>query len=58
MKLMILDEPTSSLPIERTEQLQEYLCKTAGEGMTYLYFSPPERDYDDCQLRVYHAKRQ
>lgn len=39
MKLMILDEPTSSLPIERTEQLQEYLCKTAGEGMTYIYIS-------------------
>lgn len=39
MKLMILDEPTSSLPMERTEQLQDYLCKTAGEGMTYIYIS-------------------
>ena len=39
MKLMILDEPTSSLPIERTEQLQEYLCGTAKKGMTYIYIS-------------------
>lgn len=39
MKLMILDEPTSSLPMEQTEQLQDYLMKTAKEGMTYIYIS-------------------
>ncbi len=38
-KLMILDEPTSSLPLEQTEQLQDYLIKTAKEGMTYIYIS-------------------
>lgn len=39
MKLMILDEPTSSLPAEQTEQLQNYLIKTAKEGITYIYIS-------------------
>lgn len=39
MKLMILDEPTSSLPLEQTVQLQNYLMKTAKEGMTYIYIS-------------------
>ena len=38
-KLMILDEPTSSLPMEQTEQLQDYLMQTAKEGMTYIYIS-------------------
>ncbi len=39
MRLLILDEPTSSLPIEQTLQLQQYLTKTAREGMTYIYIS-------------------
>lgn len=39
MKLMILDEPTSSLPLERTEQLQKYLIRTAKDGMSYIYIS-------------------
>jgi len=39
MRLLILDEPTSSLPIEQTVQLQQYLTKTAREGMTYIYIS-------------------
>ena len=39
MKLMILDEPTSSLPQAQTEQLQDYLVRTAEEGMTYIYIS-------------------
>lgn len=39
MKLMILDEPTSSLPAEQTIQLQDYLIKTGKEGMTYIYIS-------------------
>ena len=38
-KLMILDEPTSSLPAEQTIQLQDYLMKTSKEGMTYIYIS-------------------
>lgn len=39
MRLLILDEPTSSLPIEQTLQLQQYLIRTAREGMTYIYIS-------------------
>ncbi len=39
MKLLILDEPTSSLPAEQTIQLQNYLIQTGKEGMTYIYIS-------------------
>jgi ribose transport system ATP-binding protein len=38
-RLLILDEPTSSLPMEQTRQLQKYLVQTAKEGMTYIYIS-------------------
>lgn len=53
MKLMILDEPTSSLPIEQTEQLQDYLMKTAGEGMTYIYISHRLKEIMTIANRVY-----
>lgn len=38
-RLLILDEPTSSLPMEQTQQLQKYLVQTAKTGMTYIYIS-------------------
>lgn len=53
MKLMILDEPTSSLPIEQTEQLQKYLIRTAGEGVTYIYISHRLKEIMTIANRVY-----
>lgn len=53
MKLMILDEPTSSLPMEQTEQLQEYLMKTAKEGMTYIYISHRLNEIMTISNKVY-----
>ena len=53
MKLMILDEPTSSLPVEQTEQLQDYLTKTAKEGMTYIYISHRLNEIMTISNRVY-----
>ena len=53
MKLMILDEPTSSLPMEQTEQLQDYLMKTAKEGMTYIYISHRLNEIMTIANRVY-----
>ena len=39
VKLLILDEPSSSLPTEQTEQLQQYIKKSAAEGIAYIYIS-------------------
>lgn len=40
VKLMILDEPTSSLPAEQTNQLQKYIKKSSKEkGIAYIYIS-------------------
>lgn len=53
MKLMILDEPTSSLPIEQTEQLQDYLVQTAKNGITYIYISHRLKEIMTIANRVY-----
>lgn len=40
VEMMVLDEPTSSLPAEQTQQLQEYIKKSAREeGIAYVYIS-------------------
>lgn len=40
VKMMVLDEPTSSLPAEQTSQLQDYIKKSAREqGVAYIYIS-------------------
>jgi ribose transport system ATP-binding protein len=39
LKMLVLDEPTSSLPTEETNQLQEYIKKTAANGIAYVYIS-------------------
>ena len=39
LKLLILDEPTSSLPVEQTRQLLSYIEKKAAEGTTFIYIT-------------------
>ncbi|HVI40717.1 MAG TPA: ATP-binding cassette domain-containing protein, partial [Anaerovoracaceae bacterium] len=39
LKLLILDEPTSSLPVEQTRQLLNYIVKKAAEGVTFIYIT-------------------
>lgn len=39
LKLLILDEPTSSLPSEQTKQLLTYVKKRSGEGVTFIYIT-------------------
>ena len=39
LKLMILDEPTSSLPAEQTCQLQSYIKRKSAEGVSFVYIS-------------------
>jgi ribose transport system ATP-binding protein len=53
MKLLVLDEPTSSLPELQTEQLMAYLTKTAKEGMTYIYISHRLKEIMTIANRVF-----
>lgn len=39
LKMLILDEPTSSLPAEQTEQLKAYIRKKAKEGLSFIFIS-------------------
>jgi ribose transport system ATP-binding protein len=39
VKMLVLDEPTSSLPAEQTSQLQDYIKKSAASGISYIYIS-------------------
>ncbi|RGY99259.1 ATP-binding cassette domain-containing protein [Clostridium sp. AM58-1XD] len=39
LKLLILDEPTSSLPVEQTKQLLSYIKKKAADGVTFIYIT-------------------
>lgn len=39
LRLLILDEPTSSLPIEQTKQLLSFVKKRAQEGVTFIYIT-------------------
>ena len=52
-RLLILDEPTSSLPMEQTQQLQKYLVQTAKEGMTYIYISHRLNEITEIANYVY-----
>lgn len=39
LKLLILDEPTSSLPIEQTTQLQTYIKQNSKRNISHIYVS-------------------
>jgi len=39
LKLLILDEPSSSLPAEQTKQLQIYIKQNAKENISFIYVS-------------------
>lgn len=39
LRLLILDEPTSSLPVEQTKQLIEHINKKTAEGVTFIYIT-------------------
>jgi len=38
-KMLLLDEPTSSLPAERAKQLGDYIKKAADTGISFVYIS-------------------
>ena len=53
LKLLILDEPTSSLPTAQTEQLQQYIKKSSSEGVTYIYISHRLKEVMCLANRIY-----
>lgn len=56
LKLLILDEPTSSLPIEQTEQLLRYIKKKAQEGITFIYITHRLFEIMNVTNRIYVLK--
>lgn len=55
-KLLILDEPTSSLPIEQTQQLLAYIRKKAQEGITFIYITHRLFEIMSVTNRIYVLK--
>ena len=53
LKLLILDEPTSSLPTAQTEQLQDYIKKSSAAGVTYIYISHRLKEIMCLANRIY-----
>ncbi len=39
LRMLILDEPTSSLPAEQTKQLLDYIKNSSQKGVSYIYIS-------------------
>lgn len=53
LKLLVLDEPTSSLPVEQTRQLLDYVKIKADEGITFIYITHRLFEIMDVTNRVY-----
>jgi ribose transport system ATP-binding protein len=56
LRLLILDEPTSSLPAEQTEQLRQAIRKKAGEGISFIYISHRLKEVMALVDRIYIAQ--
>lgn len=56
LKLLILDEPTSSLPIEQTQQLLSYIKKKSEEGITFIYITHRLFEIMNVTNRIYVLK--
>lgn len=56
LKLLILDEPTSSLPDRQTGQLLSYIKKRSESGVTFIYITHRLFEIMDITNRVYVLK--
>ncbi len=56
LKLLILDEPTSSLPVEQTRQLLSYIEKKAADGVTFIYITHRLFEIIEVTNKVYVMK--
>lgn len=55
LKLLILDEPTSSLAAEQTEQLKSYIRKKAAQGITFVFITHRLNEAISLVDRIYVA---
>ena len=53
LKMLVLDEPTSSLPAEQTKQLQEYIKMSSAKGVSYIYISHRLKEIMYLADRIY-----
>lgn len=53
LKLLILDEPTSSLPVEQTRQLLSYIKKRSEDGITFIYITHRLFEIMEITNRIY-----
>ena len=52
LQLLILDEPTSSLPVEQTQQLLAFIKKKSAEGVTFIYITHRLNEIIDVTNKV------
>ncbi len=51
-RLIIMDEPTSSLTLTETKRLLELVCELSGQGVSIVYISHRLGEIDECADRV------
>jgi ribose transport system ATP-binding protein len=51
-KLIIMDEPTSSLTLSETKRLLELVCELSEQGVSIIYISHRLGEIDECADRV------
>jgi len=53
VKILVLDEPTSSLPAEQTTQLQDFIKASAQKDVSYIYISHRLKEIMVLAHRIY-----
>ena len=51
-RLIIMDEPTSSLTLTETNRLLQLVCELSGQGVSVIYISHRLGEIDECADRV------
>jgi ribose transport system ATP-binding protein len=51
-RLIIMDEPTSSLTLQETDRLLELVCELSGQGVSVIYISHRLAEIEHCADRV------
>jgi ribose transport system ATP-binding protein len=51
-RIIIMDEPTSSLTLTETNRLLELICELSGQGVSIIYISHRLGEIDECADRV------
>jgi ribose transport system ATP-binding protein len=52
VRLIVLDEPTSSLDLERSQQVRDYVQAGAGQGLAFIFISHKLQEIIDVASRV------